>query len=160
MARDTLRALEQGDPGVSLGSLANVLNALGLAKELSKLAVDDETGRMLQDARLEQRVRPARPRTRKPPRGTVDLVSLVEANPSEAKGPALVWNAERSWIQTFMPGEPPRERALDALGLGEPVTIMEVVSTGGPIFVLIKTEEGDERVVMLADLRREVASRK
>jgi len=152
MARDTLRAVEQGDAGVSLGSLANVLQALGLAKNLSALAADDELGRKLQDARLEARTRPSRPRTKKPPKGTVDLATVVGGDLERAIGPALVWGAGSDWIQTFMPGAPPRERAPEALRVGDRVMVKALLSTGEPVFVLVDSDAG-ERVVMLADLR-------
>jgi transcriptional regulator with XRE-family HTH domain len=152
MARDTLRAVEQGDAGVSLGSLANVLQVLGLAKNLSTLAADDELGRKLQDARLEGRARPSRPRTKKPPKGTVDLATRVGVDLGRAIGPALVWVAGSDWIQTLMPGAPPRERAPEALRVGDRVTVKAVLSMGEPVFVLVDSDAG-ERVVMLGDLR-------
>ena len=165
MARDTLRALEQGDPGVSLGSLANVLQALGLSSSLSVLAADDVLGRKLQDAQLEERVRPARPRTKKPPRDTVDLASFVGNDLDRLRGQrALVWVASRDWIQTFVPGAPPRERAPEALRVGDEVVITDVLSASEPVFLLVEpvvavdvAVDGDrgasQRVVMLGDLR-------
>ncbi|MGH7283870.1 MAG: helix-turn-helix transcriptional regulator [Polyangiaceae bacterium] len=63
MSRPTLRAIERGDAGVTLGAIANVLNSLGLADDLARIARDDDLGRQLEDARLQakQRVRRSRP---------------------------------------------------------------------------------------------------
>ena len=52
ISRPTLRAVERGEPSVSLGSLANVLLCLGLEQDLKQIAADDELGRKLQDAQL------------------------------------------------------------------------------------------------------------
>jgi transcriptional regulator with XRE-family HTH domain len=48
----TLWRIEKGDPGVSVGNYFQVLVALGLDRDILKLASDDELGRKLQDARL------------------------------------------------------------------------------------------------------------
>lgn len=48
----TLRKIERGDAGVSMGHYLNVLAALNLAEDLAKVAQDDEFGRRLQDAKL------------------------------------------------------------------------------------------------------------
>jgi transcriptional regulator with XRE-family HTH domain len=67
MSRPTLRAIERGDPGVTLGSIANVLHSLGLDADLDLVAADDELGRKLQDLALTPRSRD--PRVTKTPKG-------------------------------------------------------------------------------------------
>ena len=54
MSRPTLRAVEKGEPTVTLGALANVLHCLGLEADLAEVGADDIVGRKLQDAKLER----------------------------------------------------------------------------------------------------------
>jgi transcriptional regulator with XRE-family HTH domain len=63
IARDTLSRMEKGDPGVSFGNYARVLQALRLEQDLNLLAADDELGRKLQDAELGVRARAPRRKT-------------------------------------------------------------------------------------------------
>jgi transcriptional regulator with XRE-family HTH domain len=54
---NTVVAIENGEPGVSIGAIANVLHCLSLAEAISKIALDDELGRKLQDLQLEPKKR-------------------------------------------------------------------------------------------------------
>lgn len=57
MTRVTLRSIERGEPGVTIGAYANVLMSLGLENDLAKIAQDDTLGRKLQDAGLPTKIR-------------------------------------------------------------------------------------------------------
>ena len=61
MSRPTLRALERGEAGVTIGAIANVLNTLGLVDSLALVAADDRLGRQLEDAQLEAMQRGRKP---------------------------------------------------------------------------------------------------
>lgn len=67
ISRNTLRAIEQGNPNVSFGAYANVLLCLGLENDLRLIAHDDDLGRKLQDAGLTLKARAPRirPKNRK-----------------------------------------------------------------------------------------------
>ncbi len=59
MAPMTLRSVERGGAGVTIGAYAAVMQVLGIEPDLDLLAAADPTGRALQDARLSA----PRPRT-------------------------------------------------------------------------------------------------
>ena len=64
IARATLSRMEQGDPGVSFGNYARVMQVLRLEQDLNRLAADDELGRKLQDAEIGTRARAPRRKSR------------------------------------------------------------------------------------------------
>ena len=52
MSPMTLRSLEAGGAGVTIGPYLSVMQVLGLESDLNKLAAEDDLGRQLQDSRL------------------------------------------------------------------------------------------------------------
>jgi transcriptional regulator with XRE-family HTH domain len=52
MSPMTLRGIERGGPGVTVGAYAAVLQVLGLDGDIDLLGARDEVGRALQDSRL------------------------------------------------------------------------------------------------------------
>ncbi|EWY37374.1 XRE family transcriptional regulator [Skermanella stibiiresistens SB22] len=57
ISRGTLARVEQGDPAVSFGIYASVMQALGLIGSLGDLLADDPVGADLEDEHLPTRVR-------------------------------------------------------------------------------------------------------
>jgi transcriptional regulator with XRE-family HTH domain len=57
ISRGTLARVEAGDPAVSFGIFATVMQALRLDGQLADVAADDRVGMMMENERLPQRVR-------------------------------------------------------------------------------------------------------
>lgn len=79
ITRKTLYRVERGDPAVSLGIYARVLQALRLENDFALIAKDDLLGRKLQDLNLKPKRRAPR---RSPSRGL-----QIEAAPPADPGP-------------------------------------------------------------------------
>lgn len=91
MSPMTLRALEAGGAGVTIGAYLSVMQVLGLESDLAKLGETDELGRQLQDSRLlSQRRRETVPaKSRYPQRR-----SLSTGQDAVAEGKAALVSAE------------------------------------------------------------------
>ena len=76
ISRKTLYRVEQGDPGVSLGTYARVLQVLRLEKDLAVIGADDKLGRKLLDAGLIAKRRASRLATSAPmPIGNIEAIN-------------------------------------------------------------------------------------
>jgi transcriptional regulator with XRE-family HTH domain len=87
MAPMTLRSLERGASGVTIGAYAAVMQVLGIENELDLLAQVDATGRALQDAPLLSSGRGGVSR-RRPARGALDDKSRVSDGDAEGHSKA------------------------------------------------------------------------
>lgn len=75
ISRKTLYRVEQGDPGVALGTYARVLQVLRLEQDLAGIGSDDELGRKLLDAGLISKQRaPRRAANAHTPSGNIEAI--------------------------------------------------------------------------------------
>lgn len=76
MSPMTLRSVERGGAGVTIGAYAAVMQVLGIEKDLALLASADPLGRELQDARLDAR---AQSRDRPAPQVKLPAAAMAKA---------------------------------------------------------------------------------
>lgn len=100
MAPMTLRSLERGGSGVTMGAYLSVMQVLGIEDDLNWLGKADPIGRQLQDAKL-----PTRNRTARPPAGTSSAPLHAEVDPlntlgREVNAVLITSDDVRDWVKT------------------------------------------------------------
>lgn len=87
----TLRSLERGGDGVTMGAYLAVMQVLGVEQDLNLLAKADPLGRELQDARISNSTKVARG-GRSQPSGPAPAIALE--NPPESTDASSDWIAD------------------------------------------------------------------
>lgn len=99
MAPMTLRSLERGGAGVTMGAYLVVMQVLGIEKDLDLLGAADPLGRELQDARLTARGKPS-----------VRAELLPSVEPVKRRQTATVADMNARRVQTTADKSQPRTR--------------------------------------------------
>lgn len=89
----TLRSLERGGSGVTIGAYLAVMQVLGIEKELGHIAQADPVGRSLQDARLARSSEPS-----PTPRGGV-REATTRANKNRTRAESRTKNSANSVVE-------------------------------------------------------------
>ncbi len=105
MSPMTLRSLERGGSGVTMGAYLSVMQVLGIEQDLNLLGKSDPIGRELQDSQL-----PGRTKTKKSSPSAALKTTATSRLPTPVEGAA----AELPRVIKNSPTEPMRKRSEDA----------------------------------------------
>ena len=118
MAPLTLRSLERGGSGVTMGAYLSVMQVLGIEKDLDLLGKADPVGRELQDARLPARTKATQPTLPTPVERPTTAKPIPKAKPKpKPSKDAQDWierggfSSSEALAGLIVPMAPPKKKA-------------------------------------------------